>query len=168
MKLYDIHAELSELLERGFEVDEETGELIEDISGKLEALQIAEQEKLENIALFVKNLCADTEAIKAEEKALAERRRPKENKAERLKNYLSDYLMNTNRNKLETPRVRLSFRKSEIVDIDETFRAWAMENDRYLRHKDPDIDKTELKKALKAGDKVPGAALLERQNLQIK
>ena len=27
MKLYDIHAELSDLLERGFTVDEETGEV---------------------------------------------------------------------------------------------------------------------------------------------
>lgn len=169
MNLYTIHAELSELLERGFEIDEETGELIEDITGKLESLQMAEQDKLENIALYVKNLGAETDAIKAEERALAERRKPKENKADRLKKYLSDYLLNTERRKFETPRVALSFRKSEVVDVDTAlFMPYAQQHDQYLRYSEPSIDKTEIKKALKAGEELPGAMLVKRENLQIK
>ena len=46
MSLYTINAELSELLERGFDIDESTGEVIENISDKLAALQMAEHDKL--------------------------------------------------------------------------------------------------------------------------
>jgi hypothetical protein len=168
MNLYDINAELSELLERGFEIDEETGEIIEDIEDKLSALQMAEEIKLENIALYIKNLSAESAAIKAEEKALAERRKAKEKRQESLKKYLADYLQNTGRSKFETPKVRLSFRKSESVDYDASFIEWAYNEKRFLRYKDPDIDKTALKKALKGGEEVPGASLLTKQNLQIK
>jgi uncharacterized protein (DUF3084 family) len=168
VSLYTINAELSELLERGFEIDEETGELIEDIEDKLASLQMAEQDKLENIALYIKNLSAESAAIKAEEKSLAERRKAKEKRQESLKKYLADYLQNTDRSKFETPKVRLSFRKSEVVDYDDSFMRWALEQDRYLRYKEPDVDKAALKKAIKGGEEVPGATLLTKQNLQIK
>ena len=168
MSLYAINAELSELLERGFEIDEETGELIEDIEDKLTSLQMAEQDKLENIALYIKNLDAEAWAIGEEMKKLADRKKAKQNRVESLKKYLSGYLQNTQKDKFETAKVRLSFRKSEVVDYDDSFMRWALEQDRYLRYKEPDVDKAALKKALKGGEEVPGATLLTKQNLQIK
>lgn len=169
MNLYTINAELSELLERGFAVDEETGEVIEDIEDKLAALQMAEYDKLENIALYIKNLDAEAEAIKAEEKSLAERRRAKEKRQDSLKKYLSDYLFNTEKDKFETARVKLSFRKSEIVDVDNAlFMPWAEKMKKFLRYSEPSVDKTELKKALKDGEEIPGAMIMKRSNLQIK
>lgn len=170
MSLYTINAELSELLERGFAVDEETGEVIEDIEDKLAALQMAEYDKLENIALYIKNLDAEAEAIKAEEKSLAERRKAKEGRMESLKKYLSDYLLNTNKDKFETAKVKLSFRRSEIVDVNfQEFMEWAyINNMAFLKERDPDIDKAGIKKVLKMGEEVPGTMLLTKQNLQIK
>ena len=160
---------MSELLERGFDIDEETGELIEDIGGKLAELQMAEADKLENIALYIKNLTSEGDAIKAEEKVLADRRRAKEKRTESLKRFLSDYLMNTDKRKFETARVSLSFRKSEVVDVDyNEFMPWALKHETFLRYNEPSVDKTELKKALKDGAAVPGAMITTRQNLQIK
>lgn len=167
MSLYAINAELSELLERGFEIDEETGEII-DIEDKLSALQMAEEVKLENIALYIKNLDAEAWAIGEEMKKLADRKKAKQNRIESLKKYLSGYLQYTQKDKFETAKVRLSFRKSEVVDYDDSFMRWALEQDRYLRYKDPEVDRTALKKAIKRGEKIPGATLLTKQNLQIK
>lgn len=170
MNLYAINAAISELLERGFYIDEETGELIDEgIENKLAELQMAEQDKLENVALYIKNLDAEADAIRAEEKALAERRRSKEKRVDGLKSYLTDYLTENERDKFETARVKLSFRKSEVVDVDaKLFLPWAEKEDRFLRYKEPEVDKTELKKALKEGAAVPGAVILTRKNLQIK
>ena len=37
-----------------------------------------------------------------------------------------------------------------------------------LRIREPEIDKTEVKKALKAGEEIPGAAVAEKLNINIK
>ena len=66
--------------------------------------------------------------------------------------------------KFETTKVRLSFRKSESLEISEGADIPA----EYLKQKDPDIDKVELKKAVKAGLVLDGVQLVEKQNLQIK
>ena len=58
MNLYEINEALYGC------VDEETGEIID--AEKLEALSLAFDEKVENIALWIKNLLADAAAIKAE------------------------------------------------------------------------------------------------------
>ena len=72
MNLYQIDAEILKV------IDFETGEVLDE--DKLEELQMSKNEKIENILLYIKNLNADAEIIKAEEKALAERRKAKENK----------------------------------------------------------------------------------------
>ena len=69
MKLYEIRQEIAELLERGFDVDLDTGEVL-DIAPKLDALQMDEREKLEGIALYIKGLNAEVAAIREEEKTL--------------------------------------------------------------------------------------------------
>ena len=70
-------------------IDMETGEV--DIE-KYEQLAEEKDKKIENIACYYKALTAEAEAIKAEEKALAERRKVKENKAESLKKFLASVL----------------------------------------------------------------------------
>ena len=67
-------------------VDFETGEII-DIE-KLDQLQIDRDVKIENIALFIKNLLSDAAGIKAEKDNLAQRQRVAENKAKNLKKYI--------------------------------------------------------------------------------
>ena len=97
-------------------IDTDTGEILD--FERLDELQLAREAKLENIALYIKNLQADAEAIREEEKALAERRKAKENRAASLKDYLSKALDGNN---FETARVRLSFRSSQNVNIEDEF-----------------------------------------------
>lgn len=162
MKLYEINEELEKL------IDPETGE-IANIEA-FEQLSMERETKLENIALWIKNLDSDAAAIRAEEKALAERRRTMENRADGLKDYLA--VMLGEGEKFETPRVKLSWRKSESVKIlipEADFITWAnaVRSD-LLRYNEPELDKTAIKKALQDGEEITAATLLKSNNLQIK
>lgn len=140
-------------------VDMETGEII-DIE-RLDQLQMDRDVKIENIALFIKNLLSDVAGIKAEKDNLAQRQRVAENKANNLKKYLAGYLAGQ---KFSTSRVAISFRKSESVNVQDLTEI----PKEYLKYKDPEPDKTAIKAALKAGKDVPGAELVQNQNIQIK
>lgn len=140
--------------------DSETGE-IEDWSA-FEALQLARDEKIENIALYHKNLLAEAAALKAEEKSFAERRKRAENKADSLKRYLDTALQGQ---KFNTVKVTISYRKSTSVEVAET----TFIPGRYLvQTTTVTPDKAEITKALKAGEAIEGVTLVERNNIQVK
>ena len=140
-------------------VDMETGEII-DVE-RLGQLQLAREDKVEGIALWIKNLLSDASAIKEEEDKLAQRRKVNENKAKNLKEYLSNFL---NGQKFKTPKVSISYRKSESVEVADLSKL----DDDYLKFAEPTVDKTKVKKALKAGTVLQGVSLVENQNIQIR
>lgn len=166
MNLYDIDNAIRNILENGFNgtIDEETGELIEEGPQDLEELQMARKDKLEGIALYIKNLEALAEDIKDEEKALADRRKAHEAKIERLKEYLTVSMTNAQETGLETARAKISFRKSEAVVVDEAKldKAYFKATTTYK----PAL--TEIKKAIKEGQEVAGAYIEERKKVRIK
>ena len=153
MNLYEINERILDC------VDPETGEVV-DIQ-MLEGLQMERDSKIENIALWIKNLLSDAEELDREKKKLADRQRISENKARSLKEYLSRFV---NGEKFKTPRVSISWRKSESVSVDDISSV----PDRFLKYSDPAPDKTAIKKAIKSGEDVPGARLIEGKNIQIK
>lgn len=163
MTIYEIDNRIAEL------VDPETGELLD--YEAFASLQIERDAKIENMALWYKDLTAEAKAIREEEKALAERRKNAENKAERLKGYLDEALAGES---YKTSRVAVSYRKSTALEIkpeDETTVLKELEAiglDNCIVYQTPKISKTELTKALKAGAVVPGAELVERNNIQIR
>lgn len=148
-------------------IDTETGEIL-DVE-RLNALQMARNEKLENIALYIKNLDAETAAIVEEIGKLTERRRRKENKADYLRQYLQLAL---DGQRFETAKCAVNYRKSQAVELEneKDFVEWASANGRddLLTYQQPKVNKTEVKAALKAGADIPGAALVERNNMQIR
>ena len=58
MNIYEINKAIEDILEDGFSVDEETGEILFDESA-LNALNAEISEKIENVACYIKNLTAD-------------------------------------------------------------------------------------------------------------
>ena len=152
--LYEINQEILSC------IDLETGEIID--TEKFDSLQIERNEKLENIALWYKNLLSDAHAFKAEKDAFAMKQKAAESKAESLKKYLDTSL---NGIKFKTLKVDVSYRKSTSVEVvDETKIP-----DEYLRTVTTITpDKTELAKLLKAGESVEGVQLKETNNIQIK
>lgn len=160
--LYELDQAVLTLLDNGLVFDEETGEILWD-EDNFNQLEIERNDKLESVALYIKSLEADAAAIRAEERALAERRSIKEKKVERLRGYLSYSMQSFGDTKLETPRVALSFRKSQVVEIED--ESLIPQN---LMKVKATPDKAAIKKAIKAGETVEGATLVDRQNLQVK
>lgn len=159
MTLYEINAQIQDLYDRA--VDPETGEIDEDALTALEALNVSWDDKVENTALYIKNMKSDAKQIREEIKALTERARVLENKAERVEKYLKDELHGA---KFSSPRVAISYRTSNAVVCDDI----SLLPPQYLRTKDPEADKESIKKDLKAGKEIPGAYLEERVSMLIK
>lgn len=141
-------------------VDAETGEIIN--PELLDQLQIERERKIEGIACWIKNLTADAADIKAEETVLAERRKAKENKAAALKEYLKCVLNNS---PFETARCKVSFRRSQQVDIldEAAIPAEFLKKETVVK-----VDKKAIGDALKCGELIDGCALKENYNIQIK
>lgn len=153
MNLYQIDAEIMKL------IDYETGEILD--WDKLDELQTAKEQKIENIALYIKNLTAEAAALKAEKDAFAERQKAAEKRAEGLKQYLASALKGE---KFKTTKVNISYRKSETLEIANGVEI----PEDFLKYAEPEINKTELKKAIKDGLLLEGVSIVERQNIQIK
>lgn len=166
MKLYELANDYLALLD-AIENDEIPEEAIADT---LESITSCIEDKADSIACVLKSLDADCIAIKAEETRLAERRKAKEKAHERIKQYLSETLQRAGLDKIETARNKITFRKSESVEVDEAaFIEWAQKNrDDLLTYSAPKVNKTEVKKALKDGAEIVGAELRIKNNIQIK
>lgn len=157
MNLYEIEKEIMSC------VDMETGEIID--CEKLDALTMERDQKIENIALWVKNLEADAKAFKEEKDSFAQKQKVAENKAKSLKDYLNRFLAGT---AYKSTKVNIGFRKSESVDVFSLESLIEYGNADYLKYKEPEADKTAIKAALKSGANIPGCILVENQNIQIK
>lgn len=158
--LYELNRDLQTVLDGGLVFDEETGEVLFDASD-LEKLKASYEEKLEGCGLYIKNLESDAKAIRAEEQALAARRRAIEAKAKRLREYVLLHL--GDEEKLQTPRLVMSARYAEAVRIDDD----AELADQWCRIK-REPNKTAIKDALKAGEKIAGAEIIRNRSLQLK
>lgn len=158
--LFDINRALIEAWESA--VDQETGEISEEGLAVINALEMTQETKRENIACWVKNLRSDAAALKAESKNMADRAKSAENKADSLTRYLAADL---NGQKFQTPKVAVSWRRSESVQVDVN----AVLPEEFIRRKiSEEPAKDEIKKALKAGVAVPGCRLVESNNISIK
>lgn len=160
--LYEINQDILDC------VDAESGEIL-DVE-KLDALQMEREAKLEGVALWVKDLRAEADAVKAEADKLTARKKALDNKIESIKAWL---LMALGGEKLKTPRCNVYQTHSQRVAVaDEPelirFLQTLEDPERFLRFKDPELRKDEIKKALKDDMHIPGASLEETESVVIK
>lgn len=140
-------------------IDLKTGEII-DVE-RLHGLQMERRQKIRNIACWIKNLLADARAYEEEEKSFAARKTAAKNKADSLKQYLSDCLHGE---KMQDKEFSIGWRKSQKIRIDEG----AAVPPEYLISVPDKVDKQGLKDALRQGVLLPGIALMEYNNIQIQ
>ena len=162
MNLFEIDAAIQKcFVFEDMVVDSETGEVLD--SNYLNDLEMERDRKIENIAKWIKNLDSDIEQLKAQKDLFAKRQKSAENKRDSLKNYLSAYLNGASW-KANDNSVLVNFRRSEVVSVDESIvpKKW------FIKHTDIKLDKASIKEALKNGDKIKGAELVSKQNIQIK
>ena len=151
-------------------VDRETGEIIDPEA--LDALQMEREKKLEGVALWVKDLKAEAEAIGNEVKALTARKKAAENKAERLKAWLAGALEGEI---LKTSKVRVSYtHNSRLNVIDEQsvvnyIQTHYQEPEQFLKFSLPEIRKDAVKAEIsKNGAEIPGCCVEATESVVIK
>ena len=158
MKLYEIDNAILEC------IDMETGEIID--AEKLDALNMERDAKIENVVLWIKDLKAEAEAIKAEKLALAERQKVAENKVESLKKWVAYALGGQ---KFSTAKCAVSFRNTESVEVtEEGLEALMKDHDELLTYKAPEPNKKAIKDAIKDGLNVAGVQLVQNVSTIIK
>lgn len=160
MQLYQINQRIESLLE--YCSDPDTGEFIgtDELLVELNELEIEKSEKAVSIGCYIKGLNAESEAIAEEEQKLRQRRKSLDRRSEWLKGYLE---YNHPGESIKDARCCIGWRKSqavEIIDADiipETYFKIVKE-----------ISKQAIKDDIKKGLDVPGAIVVERQNIQIR
>ena len=155
MTIYEIDEEILKC------IDEETGEVIDE--DRLNALNMERDKKVSNVACWIKDLKAENEAIKTEKQNLSRRQEVNEHKMESLKKWLAFAL---NGEKFKDGRVSISYRKSESVQFDDTFRIENLPSE--FRKVTVEPMKSEIKQAIKDGQNVNGCYIQEENNIQIR
>ena len=160
--LYEIDQEILDC------VDAETGEIL-DVE-KLDALQMEREEKLEGVALWIKDMKAEAAAVKEEADKLNARKKALDNRIESVKEWL---LRALDGGKLKTARCNVYLTHSQrlavpdeakLIEFLKTLRA----PEEFLRFKEPELRKDEIKKALKDGIEIEYAKLEETESVVIK
>lgn len=162
VSLYEIGADFLKALD-GLEVDEDTGEIKN--FDAVEALNAQFEDKAESVACYIKNLTSFVAGLKAEEENLAGRRKAAERRIDSVKKYLTSCMESVGKDKVETAKTRISFRKSVQVQIEDEA---ALPADYVTTTVTTKPDKTAIKKAIQGGQDVAGASLVENRNIQIK
>ena len=196
MKLYELSATFADLFDQFDEINSYTpdtdadgnyvsdcGEVITDLEALRESYRQAwfdtlsgiEEEfdvKAESIAVYIKNMTAEIKAMKQEEDALKRRRLAFEKSVERMKGYLLGSMHAVGRLKIDMPRARLSIRRnaeSIVIDDPAQFIRWAQTHrDNLLKYAEPEIRKTEAKKLVQGGVRLPFVHLTRTESLTIK
>lgn len=152
--LYEIERSIMEC------VDLETGELID--PERLESLVMEKEQKIEGVALWIKNLQSDALAYKAEKEAFEKREKAALAKVESLKKWLAQSLAGQ---KFSTAKCAVSFRKSAKLEIQDVY---SIPKEFMTETVTVKPDANAIKDLLKNGIDVPGCRLIENLNTQIK
>ena len=163
MNLFEINQHLKAIVNNGFSVDLETGELLFDDS-QLGSLEETKANKFLAIAKMIKEKEAFAKSIKDQEKSMAERRKNVENEVSRLKEWA---LFNMDESdKFEDAQIKVSYSKgSESVEVENIEKLDPkFITEKYIHT----ADKKALKDALKAGELIEGVTLKRTPSLRIK
>lgn len=161
MNIYEIDQQIMEL------VDPETGELLD--AQAFMDLQMERDIKVENMVLWLKNLSAQSAAIKKEIDTLTERKHRADRKCESLKRYIAEILGGE---KFSTAKCSVSYIRRKALQVQDiaSLVSWLEENghrDLVVR-KEPEVSKKSVTDLIKKGSEVPFAELVENTSLVVK
>lgn len=160
--LYQIRIDHLSLLQ---EIEDNDGELTDEVEQALVLTQDQFQEKAISYGFVLKTFDNTTSIIDAEIKRLMRLKERAEYHKGVFKQRLSEAMQQFGVEKINTPTLTLSFRKSESIEISDEDKV----PDNFFDEKTVfTISKTRIKEAIKEGKQVPGAELISKQNLQVK
>ena len=159
--LYEIKGELDNCFKQDdMVVNGQTGEVFD--SEYLDHLNMQLDEKIDNIAAFIKNLTADNGNCDEQIAYFQNRKKQNTKRIEWLKKYLAD---NLGTKKYVTKRAEVSFRNTKAVEIVDENKL----PDEYKKIKTTYTpDKKSIKQAIESGNPVEGAELVVRRSTIVK
>lgn len=163
--LYRIDKRINEIFFK--EVDDETGEVTDDVFTKIESLEISKQALIENVAMKYKEMNGFINVVSEEQKRLAKLKQIADRDMEKIKAYL---LKNVTE-KMSNEHYSVNFHNSNSIEIEET--ELDTENIEILypeliRTK-KEIDKNECKRLYKETGILPnGIRYIEKKSITIK
>lgn len=160
MRLYDIDVNLRALWNK---IAEQEGEITEEDMQMLNELEIAKNDKLEGYGVIIREMKSEIDECDTEMKRIKEIADRKKNAMERLKKSLQEFMIGNEIDKFESVKVKLSFRKSQSLEIEEDA---IIPEDLMRIKKEP--DKTAIKEFIVNGGELQGVHLLDKKNIQIK
>lgn len=146
-------------------IEDNEGELTPELEEMLCLSNDDFESKAISYAYVVKGFDFSTEVIDKEIKRLQDLKAKSEKRKELFKQRLSEAMQQFGIEKIDNPLMKLSFRKSESVEITDEEK---ISSDYTETKVVTTISKTKIKEAIKEGLKVEGAELVTKQNLQIK
>lgn len=164
MKAYEIMNGMIDTLDIFLESEQNEGDR-ENYEFVMEFLKDELQNKSSNIIKYIRNVSLEVEVLSQEEDRLEKLRKQKEKKVNSLKKYLTDILLNLDKNKIETELGNLGLRKSVSVAIDNL----DLIPKKYIQKKIELVpDKRLLSEILKQGKNIKGVHLEDKYSLQIR
>lgn len=160
MNLYEITREAQELAFL-LESEEYTPELAEALSISRDQVQ----DKGISYVRVIVNEEADIDAIDNQMQRLKEMKERKQRVITRLKETLKNAMLVCQIDKIESPLFKISLRRSEAVEVD---LVEALPADFVFKKVTLSGNKVAIKEAIKRGESITGARIVENFSLQIK
>jgi hypothetical protein len=162
MNIFNIQTEyqllVNELIENG-------GEITPEIELALQINKDNFHSKSENFAYVTKQFDAEMDIIDNEIKRLQQAKKSREKTIQRLKDTIELAMLTFDIDKIETPLIKISFRKSESVEVSDVNE---LPNEFKTIKLTETADKLKIKDALKSGMFISGCSIKSNRNLQIK
>lgn len=156
--------ELTENYVKFFTMLEEADEITEELEEMANNLNIAIEEKSDNYVKMIKNLDADVEAYKNQEKIFNKKRKTAENKISWLKKNLQASMEQTGRKKVETELFTISIQKNTpSLDITSEDNI----GDEYYKI-ERTLNKRDLLNDIKEGLIIDGVGIKQTESLRIR
>lgn len=156
--------ELTENYVKFFTMLEEADEITEELEEMANNLNIAIEEKSDNYVKMIKNLEADVEAFKNQEKIFNKKRKTAENKIGWLKKNLQSSMEQTGRKKVKTELFTISIQKNTpALDITSEDNI----GDEYYKV-ERTLNKRDLLNDIKEGLIIDGVGIKQSESLRIR
>lgn len=158
MNLYELSEQAAALqaMLTAEEIDEQT------LHDTLEAMEAGQ--KLESCCKMIRNLEAEAKMYKDEKDRLADKQRKAESAVARLRQNIQNYLTQSGQRKASAGLFSVSLAKSESVQIlNEEEIPWE-----FKIPQPAELDKKGIRDAIKSGELIPGAAIIEKESVRIR
>ena len=162
MNIFNIQSEYQQLVNQ---LIENGGEITPEIELALQINKDNFHSKSENYGYITKQFDGEMDIIDNEIKRLQQAKKTREKTIERLKDTIELAMLTFDIDKIETPLIKISFRKSESVEVSDVNE---LPNEFKVIKLTESADKLKIKDALKSGMLIEGCSIKTNRNLQIK